>query len=295
MFRRDILSWWFRPAFLQPVLAPFRRRHDTLFAGPWVGEFGWELMCWQGFVRKLASRYRRVVVACPRGREALYADFAGEIISHDLRGVSECNVMHDLKNPEELRRIMALIPRDADVLKPLGYQPFSRQTLIRFGKPKKELAFDILFHPRGRSFGVDRNWSLEKWLDLLGRMRDAGLKVGCLGVRAATLEITGDFTDWRDRPLAETLDIIASSRLVIGPSSGPMHLASLCGTPHVVWTDGGKYARGHTNRYKYESWWNPHGTPVQVLDDEAFDPSVEKVWGAVQRSLKTKNQVGGDA
>lgn len=298
MFRRDILSWWLRPAFLRP--APFdrlragKRSDDTLFAGPWVGEFGWELMNWQGFVRKLSRRYARTIVCCPAGREALYADFATEIIPHRIRGIAECNVIHKLENPDELARVLALVPPGADHLKPLGYQPFSRQEFVRFGTPRPELRVDVLFHPRGRTFGTDRNWSPERWRALLAILRARGLRVGCIGVRAATLDLAGlagfedvgtAIPDWRDRPLSETLDVIASAGVVVGPSSGPMHLASLCGTPHVVWTDRARYARGRTNRDKYEGWWNPHGTPVTVLDEDGFDPDPVKVAEAVVAQL----------
>ena len=255
-----------------------------LFAGPWVGEFGWELMHWQGFLRKLSRAYRKTVVCCPSGHEALYADFASEILPHDLRGTAECNVLRAIRNPEELDRIRRLIPAGADFLKPLGYQPFSRQEFIRFGK-RGEAAADVLFHPRGRAFGTDRNWSVDRWRALLDILRGRGLRLGCLGLRGATLDLEGDFLDLRDKPLSETLDLIASAKAVIGPSSGPMHLASLCGTPHLVWTDKAQYARGRTNREKYETWWNPLATPVLVLDAHGFDPPPEAVAEGVSTLL----------
>ena len=34
----------------------------------------------------------------------------------------------------------------------------------------------------------------------------------------------------------ELCSILASSKCCVGPSSGLMHLASLCKTPHLVWT-----------------------------------------------------------
>ena len=29
----------------------------TLIAGPWVGEFGWELAAWQGYIRALSKNF----------------------------------------------------------------------------------------------------------------------------------------------------------------------------------------------------------------------------------------------
>lgn len=284
MFRRDYLNWWMRPSFLRP----WGRRSKTLFAGPWLGEFGWELLSWQGFVRAQSRHYERTVVYCPAGREALYADFASQIIPHVFKGTSETDRM---KEPavmaEALASARALLPADADLLAPpLGFQPVHRQEFVAYGKRKPELETDILFHPRGRTFGAYRNWDTDKWQDLISRLSAAGYRLGCLGVRSATAPVEGSFADYRDKPLAETLDVIASARLVLGPSSGPMHLASLCRTPHLVWTDRGRHARGHTNRYKYESWWNPLKTRALVLDEHGFDPPVDAVLAEVDRFLK---------
>lgn len=282
MFRRDYLNWWLRPAFLRP----WGRRSKVLFAGPWVGEFGWELLCWQGFLRKVSRGYTTTWVHCPAGREALYADFAARILPHaPYKGTAECDIVKEKDvMARALAEARALAPEGADFLHPpLGFQPLRRQEFIAFGKSRRELAVDILFHPRGRSFGAHRNWERDKWEDLLARLAGRGYRLGCLGVRSATAEIEGPFADHRDKPLAETLDIIASARLVLGPSSGPMHLASLCRVPHLVWTDRRRYARGHSSRDKYERLWNPLGAEALVLDEHGFDPPVEAVLAEVDR------------
>ena len=46
------------------------RRH--LLAGPFAGEFGYELMQWQGFVRARRRHYKEVHVLTYPGREYLY-------------------------------------------------------------------------------------------------------------------------------------------------------------------------------------------------------------------------------
>jgi hypothetical protein len=279
MIRRDYLSWWFRPSFLQP----WGKASKVLFAGPWVGEFGWELMHWQGFLRKLAPSYEKVIVSCRAGQEALYSDFAHEFVLHDVRGTADCNRLLVVENPQELARVMALVPAGADHLRPLGAQPHERQVFRRFGERREKIATDILIHPRGRGHGSDRNWSRENWERMLDLVRPLGLKIGCIGLTSATQELTGDFTEFRNRPLSESLDLIASTRLVVGPSSGPMHLASLCGTAHLVWTDRARYARGLTNRIKYEHTWNPHGAQAIVLDEWGFQPTPEIVAGEIAK------------
>ncbi len=273
MLYRDYISWWLRPNFLRS----WGKQSKTLFAGPWVGEFGWELMHWQGFVRKLSRQYSKTIISCRKGNEALYADFSHDFVFHQLRGVAECNSLHKMEKPEEMESILAEIPDGADHLSPLGFQPLERQEFIRYGKQQKEWECDIVFHPRGRNFGGDRNWSKENWQELLGSFKQAGLKLACIGLRSATLDLDADFMDYRDIPLSQTLDLMASAKLVLGPSSGPMHLASLCGTPHLVWTDTEKYAHGQRNRYKYEVVWNPFKTQAIVIDEYGFNPSVKTI------------------
>jgi hypothetical protein len=49
----------------------------TVFFGPFVGEFGWELLAWQGWVRKVCRNeykdYHKIVCSFP-GHYPLYPD-----------------------------------------------------------------------------------------------------------------------------------------------------------------------------------------------------------------------------
>jgi len=272
------LSWRFRPAFLQSWGSP----GGTLFAGPWIGEFGWELMNWQAFLRHLRPRYERMIVSCPKGNEALYDDFCDEFVPHDINGTSNCHMAFRLRNRSELRRVLALIPRDADYLQPRRYIPPQHQAFIRYGHPDASISRDVLVHARGKPSSSGRNWSREHWHRLIDSLRLNGLSVGCIGRKGATLDLE-EASDFRDLPLAKTLDMLASARLVVGPSSGPLHLASLCGTPHLVWTDRATYSMGMSSREKYESWWNPLKTEVVVMDSDGFNPSPDLVIAQVRR------------
>lgn len=73
----------------------------------------------------------------------------------------------------------------------------------------------------------------------------------------------------------------------MGPSSGLMHLASLCETPHLVWTseqNGSKRFGGVS--YRYQRSWNPHSTKVKVINDEGDQPSYEYVKNEILNFLK---------
>lgn len=277
------LSWWLCPAFIRKC----RPRSDTLFAGPWVGEFGWELMNWQGWVRRLAGNYKRVIVCCREPSAALYRDVATEFVFHSIDGVPNCHHIHDVKNPDEVRCVWERIPSGADHVRPIQYVPQGAQSFVRFGA-REDGDVVVLCHARGRSLDANRNWGQAEWDTCVRELEAHGLRVGAIGLRSSTLPLTC-LHDYRDKPLEETMNIIASARLVIGPSSGPMHLASLCGTPHLVWGDRRTYSMKKTSRDKYESWWNPLGTPVTMIDEYGYDIPVSAVVSEVRRNVEGKD------
>ena len=48
----------------------------TLVAGPWLGEFGWELFGWQGYLRALSKKFDRTIIVAKGNTDFLYRDFA---------------------------------------------------------------------------------------------------------------------------------------------------------------------------------------------------------------------------
>ncbi len=267
------LCWAMRPGWLKGNTQKKKR----LFAGPWVGEFGWELMNWQGLIRALRPYYEHITVCAGAQSAALYADCCDEFIAHHIRGQSNAHVVFDMANPDELRRVLALVPPEVDHLKPLRHVPLEAQRFIRFGEPEMfPDSAEILIHARANPLTPGRNWSAKKWMELLNPLQAQGLRVGAVGLSGSTLDIKAD-ADYRDRPLEETIHRMACARMVMGPSSGPMHLASLCGTPHLVWTDRRTYSMRRRSRALYETFWNPLRTPVSVLDEYGFDPPVQAV------------------
>ena len=60
-----------------------KSKNKKLFAGPFLGEFGWELFCWQGYIRHLSRSFDFTTVCCRKGHTGLYKDFADEIIEYN--------------------------------------------------------------------------------------------------------------------------------------------------------------------------------------------------------------------
>ena len=257
---------------------------------PWTGEFGWELMSWQGFIRKQAEGCDEVVICAPRGHEPLYADFSTRYVAYDRRGVKDCwwaegSQLNDERTAFWLARA-GVIP-----LRPTRKYELEEQTLVRFGDATKGQPRDILIHARA-AIGKrpQHEWPLESWWLLVDELRKRGFTVSAIGTEA---HLPRGADDWRDQPLQVLMNNMASAGLVIGPSSGPMHLASLCGAPHLVWTDSQYYsALGGTNRQRYERIWNPFGTSCRVLDKYGWHPSVSVV---LEEVLQFMGQLKGAA
>ena len=54
-----------------------------LIAGPWLGEFGWELFAWHGYVRTLAEHFDETICIARKNSNHLYVDFADKVLEYD--------------------------------------------------------------------------------------------------------------------------------------------------------------------------------------------------------------------
>tara|TARA_Y100000593_G_scaffold749_1_gene1473 strand:+ start:91096 stop:91797 length:702 start_codon:yes stop_codon:yes gene_type:complete len=126
------------------------------------------------------------------------------------------------------------------------------QEFIQYGRPISE-RHDILFHARAKSRGMCKNLERGVYDKVFERMSDK-YKISFIGTTEASYCPDGA-SDLRDIPLKDLANIIHSSRLVVGESSGPIHFASLCATPHLTW---GGYRLRTFSRYTHH--WNPFKT-----------------------------------
>ena len=236
-----------------------------LVAGPWIGEFGWELFGWQGVLRAMAPQYKRVTVYGRPGHDALYSDFIDEYIEFIPQGTEPNMWMNEGTTfPTPIRDGKTLWIQPQQMI----FMPNApQQEFIKYGTATKGNG-TIVYHARNLDkYGSDyMNWDVSNWFTLLERYDD----VVCIGSRGGAIYTKGE--DMRGAPIREVADMLSAASVLIGPSSGPMHLGSLCGTPHVVWS-------GHAiNKPRYEEWWNPLKTPVRTIvpDDDPW--TNKKVW-----------------
>lgn len=250
-----------------------------LIAGPWVGEFGWELMSWQAFIRACVHQHEfdHVTVFGPPGHDFIYSDFSDVYIPVTLDGIKNCwrSEKADAREKDNLsQQVSRLVNAYTKLISPTRSVPLFEQHFIAFGNAQKVLEkdhFDVLIHVRKPvNKRPNRAWPLVHAELVCDRLLEMGFSVAAIGTEA---ECPMCVQNRLNLPLEDLVDLIAAAGVVIGPSSGPMHLASLCHTPHLVWTDRQWYsAINARNKARYESLWNPLHTPCIVLE-EGWNPN----------------------
>ena len=268
-----------------------------LFCGPWFGEFGWEIV-WQGFCRKMVAKhdFDKVVVCSFKTSESLYSDFADEFIEHDLYGKSHLFYMdaenEELKAPSCYNYLIQKIhkkyrmknykkdifffhPKISNFLTKYyvidmhgDHKKHGLYPLISTEKP----IYDIIIHARKRKYVKYRNWEQKNWDNFIEKISDKNLKIACVGTEAYALKNTIDLTN---QSLDITRQAIRSSKVMIGPSSGPMILGLLENIPVLTWGPS-KEEIPHVH-LRYTNTWNFHKSPVRYIENDDFNPSVEKV------------------
>ena len=220
----------------------------------WQGEFGWEVMSWAPLCRRQAKDHDRVIVTSFAGMGPLYEDFA-EFRSHGETGRS--------------------------LTYPKAYRP--KGIYHRYGRSARApYRFDVLLHARG--IGRKGSINYRRWSEVLAIAKTEQLPVtfACIG-SAADQRIDG-LVDLRELGLQLLMDLIAGAKLVVGVSSGLMHLSAACGTDLVVWGDRRTYF-SETLEQRYKITWNPLNVKVGWIDADNWHPEPSRIVEAIKEIL----------
>jgi len=270
----------------------------VMAAGPFVGEFGYELFDWQGYLRAIAPTFDRVIISTRPGHEALYSDFCQEFRPY-WSPIPACVGRKNFRTslPEVVAKDVFDDLKDPRFVKLPGGQQFKNTApkYIRYGVAVPALKYDVVLHARSIKIAVKnklglsatmrglkeaRNWLPEYWVELVGML--PGLRICSIGAIDGALYVPGT-DNLLGLPLRELVNVLASSTVTVGPSSGAMHLATLCGCPQVVWFDQDAAAGPAKLVPRYTRDWNPFGTYVEVISD-TWKPEPKRVAEAVKRT-----------
>jgi len=249
---------------------------NVAYFGPWYGEFGWELLTWQAYCRYKSRGYDKSYVSSFPGMEMLYDDFA-EFIPH--------TIPKRALDWRSLKGIVYNIPGDATVqVPPHKKYRVEEQEFIPFGKDPIS-KFDWLIHPRNVTKGSNKNYPKSLWDVLVSKLPGIGATIGT----QEDLHIDGT-EDLRGISLVELVNYMTGSSVVIGQSSGVMHLAALCKVPTVVWGDQKTYF-GETLEKRYKDTWNPFKSKVVFIFEDFWRPTPDVITASVLDLLKTPNKI----
>ena len=284
--------------FFIPCLLQNWRPKRNLFAGPFVGEFGYELMQWQGFVRARRHCYEQVHVLTYPGRDYLYEGC--HVHHHDI-DLKSAGYWYGRLSPDEARQ---MADKKAAEIGLQDYDVFNTSLLCtRYHKilfwrqefrlleepPLVSKPYDVLFHFRAvQKEGPDRvkNYSPAMADELVQHCLARGISVACYGHPAYAYCPPG-CADLRRLDLRESVAAISSARLAVGEASGGMHLANACGKPTLIWGEG-------QWRIDPALRWNPFRVPIYVLTISTWRPAPEQVCDFIVKSLgDLRNRTGG--
>ncbi len=259
-----------------------------LVAGPFLGELGWEVQAFQPYVRGefINGEYDKLIVYSNGGKETLYRD--GEVRTFDRPQGIEAACNSTMYFPDQIKIHQKLL----DEINPQLKDEFKGDEIYRItglsmprcdlmldeSKPDKLLPlprtnefipYDVCFVIRDRQFAPERNWPKSKWEEVISEIVNKGYKVAVVGLvntwQPTFHSAVADFTN--KTTIDGLIDIFNITKLVVGGSSGPMHLASRCGIPHLVWG-----FPANETRYKETNFFDtPHKVYTWGWQPEVYD------------------------
>jgi len=270
----------------------FPRR--ILVAGPYVGEFGHELMDWQPWVRAQIGRYEQVHVITYPGRDYLYP---GCTVHYHKVALETAGYKHGRFTPMQLaamahQKAAELGLKNYDLMTALNICTRHHQRHLLPAKfellgeaPAGGEMRDLALHFRQvKKEGPDqtRNYPLELCDRVAAFCRAQNLKFFCIGHPRYSYCPPG-VEDRRTEDLGASVAAIRSVRLLAGELSGPMHLAQLAGTAILIWAPG-QWRLDNCER------WNVFKVPTYIVTNDVCKPEPEIVGHKIMAALADLRQ-----
>jgi ADP-heptose:LPS heptosyltransferase len=157
-----------------------------------------------------------------------------------------------------------------------------------YAVPIDNKRFDIAFHFRSFERRGDiqpKSFPHEKADQLVEMCTSHGLRVCCIGAPEYSY-VPPKAENRQSNDLSTTIAHLCASRLIVGGSSAPLHLAQLCGLPIVVWI-------GLKGDDRYFTISNPFHSSVFMVTDKTFNPQVHQIYGAIEKAMSNISNIDG--
>ena len=291
-----------------------------LYCYPYMGEMGWELANWVShltYVWETKGPFDRSVVWCRTGHEGLYRHLNVErfinVDEYEAKTEGNAFVLSCPDGYNAYKKHCVRADQHAASCKQKGFDPHVVRlppSYYRYHRYKmrhrKFVSLEptdgkldewssrisdtaVIFHLRHIQRSKKKNTPQHLYSEVAKWARSNDRQFVTVGrtigfdpkFKLAGLNLLNSTT------LDDLIAIFHLGGLVVGSSSGPMHLAAMTGTPHVVWGGGRRDIR---NRYLKE--WNPFDTPVDHLTTAFnFHDNTRLVNALSQMSARAESRV----
>ena len=265
-----------------------------LYAYPYYGELGWELANWRShvqYVHDTEGPFDHTFAVVRAGREGVYNGLINEFDTFtEHEDCTEGNAFvlhrpdayddykaHCVRCDEQIGKLQLHGQEIVPVRLPSAQYRYFRykmrhRAFVRL-QPRPEVLEQwqgriepnaLIFHLRWISRSTKKNTPKHLYQAAADWAKKHGRQFVTIGKRSHPMKFAQRGLALMDKTsLDDLIAIYCLGGMVIGSSSGPIHLASFTCTPHVVWGGGRSDVR---NRYLKE--WNPFKTPVDHLTNK---------------------------
>ncbi len=273
-----------------------------MIIAPFFAEFGWEVGMWIPWLLGQKEKFfpnTPLNIICRKGHEALYEplhrfrDSKIQGIDAPLISSYDCNnvwvhgygrVSRDYYHQllvtflrKKIGKKEFFCPLDLLFTPSPGGCPVPRDAIYElYGESQEQDPRVIVIHARNcPDKQPERNWPAAKWDELLAAL-PASLNPIAVGSPPLSLLPKGA-ADARGESLEIQIRLMARAKMIVGPSSGPLHLANMCGTKAIWWSGNEKDVD------RYTSSWNPFHVKNKNVS-KSWDPEVSEVLSAIKVS-----------
>lgn len=264
--------------------------HRILVAGPYIGELGHEVGEWLPHVygKFISGKFNEVHVFTRASCMGLYSAFATKVFGFDFsfNKHTDSHWMIKPHGPEVAAadELIRQVESHAQNLRCQGYhvecemlnvsrrtELFSDKAFIRLTAPTYLCNKWVDWLPEGKKVllayrayhrGARKNTPLNQLQETARDLKNRGyipIVIGLTDTNYAAPDV--DCINLvNTTTLADVLALYQISNLVIGCSTGTMHMAAFCGLPFIVWGGGWNQVRE-----RYEVSWNPFKTWLHYI------------------------------